>query len=62
MQSVVFHKKPYALSVLLCIEQISMEQKRGLLSRPLDLLLSLLLLGAAAFCVFRGLVSEKNKK
>lgn len=39
-----------------------MEQKKGLLSRPLDLLLSLLSLGAAAFCVFRGLVSDKKIK
>lgn len=37
-------------------DKISVEQKKGLLFRPLDLLLSLLLVGAAAFCVFRGFV------
>uniref|UniRef100_A0A3Q3WB07 EXPERA domain-containing protein n=1 Tax=Mola mola TaxID=94237 RepID=A0A3Q3WB07_MOLML len=37
-------------------DTISAAQKRSLLSRPVDLLLSLLLLGAAAFCVFRGFV------
>lgn len=37
-------------------DQIATEQKKSLLSRPLDLLLSLLLLGAMAFSVFRGFV------
>ncbi|XP_074507163.1 transmembrane 6 superfamily member 2-like [Sebastes fasciatus] len=37
-------------------DKISVEQKKGLLSRPVDLLLSLLLLGAMAFSVFRGFV------
>uniref|UniRef100_A0A665TMP9 Transmembrane 6 superfamily member 2-like n=1 Tax=Echeneis naucrates TaxID=173247 RepID=A0A665TMP9_ECHNA len=37
-------------------DKIAEEQKKGLLSRPVDLLLSLLLLGAMAFSVFRGLV------
>lgn len=37
-----------------------MEQKKVLLSRPLDLLLLLLLLSSAAFCVFRGFVSINN--
>ncbi|XP_029971243.1 transmembrane 6 superfamily member 2-like [Salarias fasciatus] len=37
-------------------DKIASEQKKSLLSRPIDLLLSLLLLGAAAFCAFRGFV------
>ncbi|XP_023261694.1 transmembrane 6 superfamily member 2-like [Seriola lalandi dorsalis] len=37
-------------------DKIAEEQKKGLLSRPLDLLLSLLLVGAMAFSVFRGFV------
>ncbi|XP_034744042.1 transmembrane 6 superfamily member 2 isoform X2 [Etheostoma cragini] len=37
-------------------DKIIAEQKKGLLSRPVDLLLSLLLLGAMAFSVFRGFV------
>ncbi|XP_032421438.1 transmembrane 6 superfamily member 2-like [Xiphophorus hellerii] len=37
-------------------DKIAAEQKKGLLSRPADLLLSLLLLGAVAFFVFRGFV------
>ncbi|XP_068557913.1 transmembrane 6 superfamily member 2-like [Cebidichthys violaceus] len=37
-------------------DKISAEQKKGLLSRPVDLLLSVLSLGAMAFSVFRGLV------
>ena len=40
------------------VEQVAAEQKRGLLSRPVDLLLSLMLLGAMAFTVFRGFVSN----
>ncbi|KAG7214683.1 hypothetical protein INR49_010575 [Caranx melampygus] len=38
------------------LKMITEEQKRGLLSRPLDLLLSLLLVGAMALSVFRGFV------
>ncbi|XP_070701903.1 transmembrane 6 superfamily member 2 [Pempheris klunzingeri] len=37
-------------------DKISAEQKKSLLSRPVDLLLSLLLLAAMALCVFRGFV------
>ncbi|KAM8849292.1 transmembrane 6 superfamily member 2 [Spinachia spinachia] len=37
-------------------DQIAVEQKKGLLSRPVDLLLSVLLLAAMAFSVFRGFV------
>ncbi|XP_028283626.1 transmembrane 6 superfamily member 2-like [Parambassis ranga] len=37
-------------------DQIAAEQKKSLLSRPADLLLSLLLLAAMAFSVFRGFV------
>ena len=42
----------------LCVEQISAEQKKSLLFRPVDLVLTLLLLAAGAFSVFRGFVSE----
>ncbi|TKS79947.1 Transmembrane 6 superfamily member 2 [Collichthys lucidus] len=37
-------------------DKIAAEQKKSLLSRPADLLLSLLILAAMAFSVFRGLV------
>ncbi|KAG7524181.1 transmembrane 6 superfamily member 2-like [Solea senegalensis] len=37
-------------------DKVAEEQKKGLLSRPVDLLLSLLLMGAMAFSVFRGFV------
>lgn len=37
-------------------DRISAEQSRSLLRRPADLLLSLLSLGAMAFCIFRGFV------
>uniref|UniRef100_UPI0037E7933A transmembrane 6 superfamily member 2 n=1 Tax=Semicossyphus pulcher TaxID=241346 RepID=UPI0037E7933A len=37
-------------------DKISSEQSKSLLRRPVDLLLSLLSLGAMAFCVFRGFV------
>ncbi|XP_035491294.2 transmembrane 6 superfamily member 2 isoform X1 [Scophthalmus maximus] len=37
-------------------DKIVAEQKKGLLSRPVDLLLSLLLMGSMAFSVFRGFV------
>ncbi|KAK2822306.1 hypothetical protein Q5P01_022371 [Channa striata] len=37
-------------------DKIAAEQNKSLLSRPVDLLLSLLLLGAMAFSVFRGFV------
>ncbi|XP_029930077.1 transmembrane 6 superfamily member 2-like [Myripristis murdjan] len=37
-------------------DKVAAEQKRGLLSRPADLLLSVLLLGAMAFSIFRGFV------
>ncbi|XP_040911319.1 transmembrane 6 superfamily member 2 [Toxotes jaculatrix] len=37
-------------------DRIAAEQKKGLLSRPVDLILSLLLLGSMVFCVFRGFV------
>lgn len=37
-------------------DKVSAEQKRDLLSRPVDLLLSLGLLGAIAFSIFRGFV------
>ncbi|XP_026169660.1 transmembrane 6 superfamily member 2-like isoform X2 [Mastacembelus armatus] len=37
-------------------DRIAVEQNKSLLSRPVDLLLSLLLLGAMAFSVFRGFV------
>ncbi|XP_069013279.1 transmembrane 6 superfamily member 2-like [Embiotoca jacksoni] len=37
-------------------DKITAEQKKSLLSRPVDLLLSLLLLAAMAFSVFRGFV------
>uniref|UniRef100_A0A3B4AYR9 EXPERA domain-containing protein n=1 Tax=Periophthalmus magnuspinnatus TaxID=409849 RepID=A0A3B4AYR9_9GOBI len=37
-------------------DKIAAEQRKGLLSRPVDLILSVLLLGAMAFTVFRGLV------
>ncbi|XP_026169659.1 transmembrane 6 superfamily member 2-like isoform X1 [Mastacembelus armatus] len=39
-------------------DRIAVEQNKSLLSRPVDLLLSLLLLGAMAFSVFRGFVSK----
>lgn len=39
-----------------------MEQKKSLLARPVDLLLSLLLLAAMAFSVFRGIVSKTTWK
>lgn len=51
----VLFSRPRQMPVITA-DKISMEQKKGLLSRPLDLLLSLVLLGAAAFCVFRGFV------
>ncbi|XP_034039883.1 transmembrane 6 superfamily member 2 [Thalassophryne amazonica] len=41
---------------ILTADKISAEQRRGLLSRPIDLLLSLLLLAAMAFSIFRGFV------
>lgn len=44
-----------------CVEQIAAEQKKSLLFRPIDLLLSLLLLGSMAFSVFRGFVSETSQ-
>uniref|UniRef100_A0A8C7ZUD3 Transmembrane 6 superfamily member 2a n=1 Tax=Oryzias sinensis TaxID=183150 RepID=A0A8C7ZUD3_9TELE len=37
-------------------DKVAEEQKKHLLSRPVDLLLSLFLLGVMAFCVFRALV------
>uniref|UniRef100_A0A3P8SVK8 Transmembrane 6 superfamily member 2a n=1 Tax=Amphiprion percula TaxID=161767 RepID=A0A3P8SVK8_AMPPE len=37
-------------------DKVAAEQKKSLLSRPVDLLLSLLLLGCMAFSVFRGFV------
>ncbi|XP_035276966.1 transmembrane 6 superfamily member 2 [Anguilla anguilla] len=37
-------------------DQVAAEQKRGLLSRPLDLLLVLFLVGAMGFTIFRGFV------
>ncbi|XP_040000651.1 transmembrane 6 superfamily member 2 isoform X2 [Xiphias gladius] len=37
-------------------DKIAAEQNKGLLSRPVDLLLSLVLVGAMAFSVFRGFV------
>ncbi|KAM4552593.1 transmembrane 6 superfamily member 2-like [Odontesthes bonariensis] len=47
--------KPREMPVITA-DKIAEEQKKGLLSRPADLLLCLLLLGAVAFCVFRGFV------
>lgn len=41
---------------IITADKIASEQKKSLLSRPVDLLLSLLLLGAMAFSVFRGFV------
>lgn len=41
---------------IITADKIAAEQKKSLLSRPVDLLLSLLLLGSMAFCVFRGFV------
>lgn len=40
-------------------DKIAVAQKRSLLYRPVDLILSLLLLGAMAFSVFRGIVSNR---
>ncbi|XP_072220158.1 transmembrane 6 superfamily member 2-like [Leuresthes tenuis] len=47
--------KPREMPVVTA-DKIAAEQKKGLLFRPADLLLCLLLLGAIAFCVFRGFV------
>lgn len=41
---------------IITADKVSAEQKKSLLSRPVDLLLSLLLFGAAAFSVFRSFV------
>ncbi|XP_076601448.1 transmembrane 6 superfamily member 2-like [Chaetodon auriga] len=41
---------------IITADKISVEQKKSLLARPVDLLLSLLLLAAMAFSVFRGFV------
>ncbi|KAM4605770.1 transmembrane 6 superfamily member 2-like [Polymixia lowei] len=41
---------------IITADKVATEQKKSLLSRPVDLLLSLALLGAMAFSVFRGFV------
>ncbi|XP_071383535.1 transmembrane 6 superfamily member 2 [Centroberyx affinis] len=41
---------------IITADKVAVEQKRNLLSRPVDLLLSLALLGAMAFSIFRGFV------
>ncbi|XP_061551012.1 transmembrane 6 superfamily member 2 isoform X1 [Phycodurus eques] len=41
---------------IITADKITAQQKKGLLSRPLDLQLAVLLLGAVAFSVFRGFV------
>ncbi|KAM9720135.1 transmembrane 6 superfamily member 2-like [Menidia menidia] len=51
----VLFSRPREMPVVTA-DKIAAEQKKGLLSRPVDLLLSLLLLGAMAFSVFRGFV------
>ncbi|XP_033960589.1 transmembrane 6 superfamily member 2 [Pseudochaenichthys georgianus] len=51
----VLFSRPREMPVVTA-DKISAEQKKGLLFRPIDLLLSLMLLGAMAFSVFRGFV------
>lgn len=58
-ESRMFIKKQLS-SIFLYCEQVAEEQKKHLLSRPVDLLLSLFLLGVMAFCVFRAFVSETS--
>lgn len=55
----MFIKKQLS-SIFLYCEQVAEEQKKHLLSRPIDLLLSLFLLGVMAFCIFRAFVSETS--
>uniref|UniRef100_A0A3Q0SH96 Transmembrane 6 superfamily member 2a n=1 Tax=Amphilophus citrinellus TaxID=61819 RepID=A0A3Q0SH96_AMPCI len=52
--SLLFNR-PREMQIIIA-DKIAAEQKKGLLSRPIDLILSLLLLGAMAFSVFRGFV------
>ncbi|CAK6952460.1 transmembrane 6 superfamily member 2 [Scomber scombrus] len=51
----VLFSRPREMPVITA-DKIAAEQKKSFVSRPLDLLLSLLLLGAMAFSVFRGFV------
>lgn len=51
----VLFSRPREMPIITA-DKITAEQKKSLLSRPVDLLLSLLLLGAMAFSVFRGFV------
>lgn len=51
----VLFSRPREMPIITA-DKIAVEQKRGLLTRPVDLLLSLLLLGAMVFSVFRGFV------
>ncbi|XP_061588109.1 transmembrane 6 superfamily member 2 [Cololabis saira] len=51
----VLFSRPRDMPVITA-DKIAAEQRKSLLSRPVDLLLSLLLLGAMAFSVFRGFV------
>ncbi|KAF7222722.1 transmembrane 6 superfamily member 2 isoform X1 [Nothobranchius furzeri] len=44
------------MQILTADKQVTVEQKKSLLARPIDLLLSLLLLGVLAFSAFRGFV------
>ncbi|CAL1579792.1 unnamed protein product [Knipowitschia caucasica] len=53
--SSVLFSRPRDMPILTA-DKIVAEQKKSLLSRPVDLVLSLLLLGAVAFTVFRGFV------
>lgn len=52
----VLFSRPREMSVVTA-DKITGEQKKGLLSRPVDLILSLLLLGAIVFTIFRGFVA-----
>uniref|UniRef100_A0A673AHT3 Zgc:85843 n=1 Tax=Sphaeramia orbicularis TaxID=375764 RepID=A0A673AHT3_9TELE len=51
----VLFSRPREMPIITA-DKIAAEQKKGLLTRPVDLLLSLLLLGAMVFSVFRGFV------
>ncbi|XP_028987076.1 transmembrane 6 superfamily member 2 isoform X2 [Betta splendens] len=51
----VILRRPREIPVITA-DKVAAEQSKGVLSRPVDLLLSLLLVGAMAFSVFRGFV------
>ncbi|XP_062844129.1 transmembrane 6 superfamily member 2 [Trichomycterus rosablanca] len=53
--AVTIFRRPRQPSIIPA-DKVAAEQKKGLLSRPIDLLLTLLVLGAMAFTIFRGFV------